>query len=99
MAATVWLSWYHSTEGQAVLEEGDYQGKNIAAYRKWLGLRARAKVQGTVVSNGMWILWTMLQRGDIEKGVKMGEMGEMGVVLVVKLVSRRGWVRIQGKGL
>ncbi|KAH8766273.1 hypothetical protein BGZ57DRAFT_857076 [Hyaloscypha finlandica] len=55
------------------------------AYRKWLGLRARQKVQGAVVSNGMWLLWTMLQRDDRGKGGRDGSSTECldGAVIAI----------------
>lgn len=76
---TVLLSWYHVAGGQGVLAEGGFQGQNITKYQKWLGLRAREKVQGVVVSNGMWVLWTMLQRDVVvERGKDRGDLGAGG---------------------
>ncbi|KFX86057.1 hypothetical protein O988_09786, partial [Pseudogymnoascus sp. VKM F-3808] len=76
---TVLLSWYHVAGGQGVLAEGGFQGQNISKYGKWLGLRAREKVQGVVVSNGMWVLWTMLQRDVVvERGEDRGDLGAGG---------------------
>jgi superfamily II DNA helicase RecQ len=63
----VLLSWFHLPQGQEVLAQGGYQGNDITAYRKWLGLRARQKVRREVVSNGMWLLWTMIQGSDQTK--------------------------------
>lgn len=60
VAAVLWLSWFYAPQTQEVLREGGYQGANLVGYGKWLGLRARQKVQGVVVSNGMWLLWTVL---------------------------------------
>jgi len=62
VAACLWLGWFAYPGAQEVLTGGGYSGQNIAAYQKWLGLRARQKVQGAIVSNGMWLLWTMLQQ-------------------------------------
>lgn len=39
-------------------------GENLQQFGRWLGFRAQEKVQGVVVSNGMWLLWTMMQRND-----------------------------------
>lgn len=64
IAAVLWLSWFYAPQTQEVLSEGGDQGKDVVAYEKWLGLRARRKVQGVVVSNGIWLLWTVLLRPE-----------------------------------
>lgn len=64
ITVVLWLSCFHLPEAQRVLLEGGYMGQNISGYQKWLGLRARRNVHGVVVSNGMWMLWTMMQRND-----------------------------------
>jgi hypothetical protein len=55
----LWLSWFCAERCQEVLREGGFAG-DLAGFGRWLGLRAQAKVQGDVVSNGWWLLWTML---------------------------------------
>jgi superfamily II DNA helicase RecQ len=72
VSPVLWLSWFDLAAAQSVLADGGFKGGNLAAYGKWLGLRARRKVQGAVVSNGMWLLWTMLL-GD--QGVEDGQVG------------------------
>lgn len=76
VAACLWLSWFSLPEAQAILIQGGYSGGDIGAYGKWLGLRARRKIQGAVVSNGMWLLWTMLQQEP--RGVQEADNGEEG---------------------
>jgi hypothetical protein len=60
VAAVLWLSWFHQDRCREVLREGGFDGGDLAAFGRWLGFRARAKVRGDVVSNGWWLLWTML---------------------------------------
>jgi superfamily II DNA or RNA helicase len=60
VAAVLWLSWFRQDRCQEVLREGGFEGGELAAFGRWLGFRARAKVRGDVVSNGWWLLWTML---------------------------------------
>lgn len=60
VAAVLWLSWFRQDRCREVLREGGFGGGELAAFGRWLGFRARAKVQGDVVSNGWWLLWTML---------------------------------------
>ena len=60
VAAVLWLSWFRAERCQEVLREGGFVGDDLAGFGRWLGLRAQAKVQGDVVSNGWWLLWTML---------------------------------------
>jgi hypothetical protein len=48
----LWLSWFRQDRCQEVLREGSFKEGELAAFRRWLGFRARAKVQGDVVSNG-----------------------------------------------
>jgi len=68
-------------------------GVNIAVYQKWLGLRARQKVQGGIVSNGMWLLWTMLQREQSSKsrpdhiGVEEGSAIDKVAVLLPVIIA------------
>jgi superfamily II DNA helicase RecQ len=69
VAACLWLSWFSFPAAQAVMIRGGYSGLTMKAYGKWLGFRARQKVQGAVVSNGMWLLWTMLQQEQPEQRV------------------------------
>jgi hypothetical protein len=54
--AVLWLSWFDLSDTQSVLAKGGYKRGDIAAYKKWLGLRARQKVQGAMASNGIWLL-------------------------------------------
>jgi len=82
VAAVLWLSWFDLSDTQGVLAEGGYQGGNIAAYRKWLGLRARQKVQGAVVSNGMWLLWRVLLQDE-----RVGDQGEGRAVVGMAVVE------------
>ncbi len=67
VAAVLWLSWFHLARCQDVLREGGFAGENLEEFGRWLGLRAQAKVQGDVVSNGWWLIWTMLvhKRGAV----------------------------------
>lgn len=60
VAAVLWLSWFRAERCQEVLRGGGFIGDDLAGFGRWLGLRAQAKVQGDVVSNGWWLLWTML---------------------------------------
>ena len=60
VAAVLWLSWFRGERCQEVLREGGFTGDDIAGFGRWLGLRAQVKVQADVVSNGWWLLWTML---------------------------------------
>jgi hypothetical protein len=53
ITAVLWLSWFHLIDTQAILAEEEYKRGSITAYGKWLSLRARQKVQGVVVSNGI----------------------------------------------
>ena len=77
----LWLGWFYALYTQEVLSEGGYQGKNLAAYGRWLGLRARQKVQGAVVSNGMWLLWTVLRQDKrVGVGVDRDEEGGREVI-------------------
>lgn len=64
VAAALWLSWFRHESCQDILNGGGFVGENLAEFGRWLGLRAQAKVQGVIVSNGMWLLWTMMQRSD-----------------------------------
>jgi superfamily II DNA or RNA helicase len=60
VAAVLWLSWFRADRCREVLREGGFAGDDLAGFGRWLGFRAQAKVQGDVVSNGWWLLWTML---------------------------------------
>jgi superfamily II DNA or RNA helicase len=60
VAAVLWLSWFQQGRCREVLREGGFEETDLAAFGRWLGFRARAKVRGDVVSNGWWLLWTML---------------------------------------
>ena len=93
VAACLWLGWFTFPGAQEVLIRGGYSGVNIAVYQKWLGLRARQKVQGGIVSNGMWLLWTMLQREQSSKsrpdhiGVEEGSAIDKVAVLLPVIIA------------
>jgi hypothetical protein len=48
------VSWFHQDRCREVLHEGGFDGGELAAFGRWLG------GAGGVVSNGWWLLWTML---------------------------------------
>jgi hypothetical protein len=52
VAAVLWLAWLHTT----VVQEAGFQRQGIKEYTYWLGLQAQTKIQGVIVSNGMWLL-------------------------------------------
>jgi superfamily II DNA helicase RecQ len=89
IASVLWLGWFYAPHTQEVLSEGGYQGRNLAAYGRWLGLRARQKVQGAVVSNGMWLLWTVLRR-DKSVGVEVERDEEGGREVISTAVVGEG---------
>lgn len=45
-----------------MLSEGVIRGRILSHIRIWHDLRAWEKVQVVVVSNGMWLLYTVLRR-------------------------------------
>jgi superfamily II DNA or RNA helicase len=67
VAAALWLSWFRLESCQDILKGGGFVGENLEEFGRWLGLRAQAKVQGDVISNGWWLIWTMLvhRREDV----------------------------------
>jgi hypothetical protein len=91
VAACLWLGWFTFPGAQEVFIRGGYSGQNIAAYQRWLGLRARRKVQGGIVSNGMWLLWTMLQREQPSKSrvdhIAVEESSAIGEVAVPVIIT------------